>query len=454
MNQLVHLFHRIRAAALPLAFAMPVVRLLGFVIVTAYALRTLNPGDMGLWYVLQQIASLSAAIELGFGATVGRHASYYAAGSEEVPTFGLAAKLTANSSPRFDLLAGLVSACRRLYSYFGAASVILALVAGGLWLTHGEASMLQTRSQFAAYVLMAFGAGFNLFGLYWLAILLGINQPRNYYAFMIVGLLVNYSIALLGLWSGLGVAALASGYVIWNIVPRVLARHKILRTIPASTWAHVKRARLATIWPITWRGGLATLSSSFTIPITTVICARVADLDTAGSYGLCMQIALLIHVLAASWQSVKLPLIAQWQAQHRFSDIRRLCRQRMALSLLTYAAAAAAIIALGPWVLSLIGSRTPPLPTAQWIALMFVVGLDLWVGLHSAALLTENRVPHLAPFVVSALISAPLAWFLGRLWGVWGLLAAPAIAQITWSYWWTPMLFWRRVSRKRELENA
>lgn len=431
---------------------MPLVRLLGFMLVTAYALRTLSPADMGLWYVLQQIASLSAAIELGFGATVGRHAAYYAAGCEQVPVIGLMDKPAANTAPRHDLLAGLVSACRRLYSFFGGVSVLLVLVGGGLWLLRGEVSMLQTHSQYAAYVLMALGAGFNIFGLYWLSILLGINQPRTYYIFMIVGLGMNYGIALIGLWSGYGIAALALGYLIWNIVPRLLARRRVLQAIPASAWVQLKRVRLASIWPVTWRGGLATLSVSFTIPITTIICARVANLDTAGSYGLCMQIALLLHILSASWQSVKLPLITQWQAQHRFSDVRRLCRQRMGLSLATYGLAAAAIVAFGPWALDLIGSRTAPLPTAQWSILMLVVGLDLWVGLHAAALLTENRVPHLVPFMVSALISMPLAWFLGRHWGVWGLLAAPALAQIGWNYWWTPVLFWRSVSRKQELK--
>lgn len=441
------LIQRLRFAALPLAFAFPVVRLLGFIIVTTYALRILAPADIGLWYVLQNIATLSGAIEMGFGNTIGRHASYYFAGADKVPEIGLASAPPAGTEPRFDLLAALLATSRRLYTVVGTISLLAALVGGGIWLMHGEASLLQTRSQTAAYVLMAIGAGLNIYGLYWLSVLLGTNRPRSYYALMIGGLSLNYLVAFVGLWSGLGVAALAMGYVVWYLYPRIHARIKVLRIIPGAARHHAQRLSIKHLWPVTWRGGAATLCSVLTIPITTIICSRVTDLATAGSYGFCMQIALLLHVLASSWHAVKLPLLARWQSQGNVEAIRRVCLQRMGLSVVTYLAGATAAILLGPCLLNFIGSRTPPLPTGQWILLMAVVGADMVIGLHAASLQTENKIPHLRPFFVSAALTVPLAWFLGQRWGVWGLLIAPLLAQSVWNYWWTPTLFWRSLAQ-------
>jgi hypothetical protein len=111
----------------------------------------------------------------------------------------------------------------------------------------------------------------------------------------------------------------------------------------------------------------------------------------------------------------------------------------------TYVVCAAGVILVVPDVLRWLNSNTTLLPAVQLIGLLALVGMDLFVGMHSAILKTGNETPHLMAFVVSGILTVLLSYTMGRLWQVWGILIGAFLAQAAATYWLTPYLCWRRL---------
>lgn len=435
----------VQSAAAWSQFAV-VLRLVGFSVVFIVGVRALPPEELGLWYTLSTIASLAGAIELGFHLTIARYASYFMAGQDRLQAVGIATH-TATSAPRMDCLAGLLRSVRPLYLAFGIVAGINALGFGGIWLLTHTPPMLSTPTHYLTFVILGVGTAYNLVNLYWYATLNGVNRVLQYQQLTALGLAINYVVAVLGLLAGFGIVALAVGQILMILVPRVAARRVIWRMISSEEHKDPEPVPMRTLWPMTWRIGLATLATYTIIPSSRLLCAATIDLETTGAFGLSLQLALTICAFAASWFTVKIPLIAQWQASGRVDAIRHLARTRMTYSLLTCVGLMVPAWFLSPILLEWIGAKTTVLPARYFAAVLALAGMELWMGMHTAALQTTNRAPHLIPMLGTAVLTNLLAYFLGRVYGIGGLLAGYAIGQGLCAYWLIPILFWRSLKK-------
>jgi O-antigen/teichoic acid export membrane protein len=419
-------------------------RAAGFFLVMAYALRILPSSEIGLWYVMLNIAGLAGIVEFGFNPTIGRFASFFMGGSEYVPRLGLNLNPTNGFvQPNFRAVAGLIVMARRLYVRFGIFVMLAMLIGGGVWLASTSEHLSLTRINAIAFAVLALGSGLNMMGLFWQGLQFGINRVRAYNQFFIIGLLLSYAVSFFGLIAGMGLMALVLGFLILNFVCRWLARRDVLSVIPTAAFTDPKPVTWRDLWPMSWRSGAASLAAFLCIQNTTLICSFIADLDTTASYAFSLQLALLLHGFSANWLSVKSPLISYLRAQGAVKEVISIVWKRMLLSLVTFAAGAVLIIFSAPLVLSYVHSRTQVLPIGQMITLFIVIGFDLIIGMHAAMMQTGNRVPHLNPFIVSGVLVTLLGWLMGRTYGIYGLISAMALPQLVYNYWWTPWRCWR-----------
>jgi O-antigen/teichoic acid export membrane protein len=425
------------------AMLVPVVRVTGYLAVLTFGLRLLPPSELGLWYVLSTIASLGGAIELGFHHTIARFASYFMAGQRDVRPIGLGDAPAPAGAPCLDRLAGLMDSARSLYRRFGLAAAFNSIVLGGAWLLGSEPPKLQAPHHVAAFLVVGLGTAYNLSQLYWYATLNGVNRVRLYHGLTVLGLALNYAVSIAGLAAGAGIVALAAGFVLMFYAQRFCARREILRMIPPEAARASVPMALRDLWPMTWRVGLVSLSTYVTISASTLVCAQVLDLATAGSFGLGLQLAMILAAFSASWLQVKAPLISQLRAQRRHREIRAICLRRMGLGVLTYGLGAGAALLAAPPLLRLIESQTQLLPPPQFAALLLFVGMEMFLGMHVAVLQTSNRAPHLAPYVASGLLAVSLAVLLGARFGVWGIVLGLLGVQGAGMYWYVPRLCWR-----------
>ena len=287
-----------------------------------------------------------------------------------------------------------------------------------------------------------------MMGLFWQGLQFGINRVRAYNQFFIIGLLFSYAFSFCALVAGMGLMALVFGLLILNFTCRWLARQDVLAMIPGPAFRAPKPVTWQELWPMTWRSGVTSWAAFLCIQNTTLICSLVTDIDTTASYGFSLQLALLLHGFSANWLWVKYPLISNLRVQGLVTEVINIVWKRMLLSLVTFAAGALVIILAAPLVLNYVHSRTQVLPRGQMIALFVIIGLDLIIGMHAAMMQTGNQVPHLNPFIVSGVLVTLLGWLLGRSYGIYGLIAAVALSQLFYNYWWTPWRCWRDLRKE------
>lgn len=427
------------------AFLVTAARGLGFFLVTAFALRVLPAEDIGLWYTIFGIVSMSLMSEFGFNVTIGRFASYYMGGARRLPAIGLPPP-SAGGEPNYGALNALVAMARRLYRGLAVLTVMAAMAIGGGWLLmNGDAAGLRPM-HIHVFVILALGAGLNMSILFWFGMLYGVDRVRLHNQLMLVGLLVGYVTAFAGLLVGLGLYAMVAGQIVLHAIPRLAARRRILAMLPAETRdGEAEPIAMRLVWPMTWRAGLLYLGSYLSVQNLTLICSFVEDLETTGSFGLTLQLALMLHIFSSVWLSTKLPRINSLRSQGRNREVMHLMARRIPLGVATYAAGAAFLMAAGPPLLKLLGSNTPLLPPVEMAMLFGVVTLNLVVGFHSAVLQTGNEVPHLPAFIFSGVLTAVLGVLLGGQLGVRGVILAPFLSQLLWNYWHTPKLCWQRL---------
>ena len=434
------------------AFLVTFVRAIGFFWVMAYALRKLPSSEIGFWYVMLNIAGLAGIVEFGFNHTIGRFASFFMGGSEYVPPLGLdLCSSNIGVQPNYSAIAGLIVMARSLYVRFGIFVTLAMLVGGGVWVTSRSTHLPLIRTNAIAFSVLAFGSGLNMTVLFWQGLQFGINRVREYNQYFIIGLLISYSVSFLGLVAGMGLMALVFGLLILNFVCRWLARRDVFAIIPRMALINPKPVSWQELWPMTWRSGVASWAAFLCLQNTTLICSLITDISTTASYGFSLQLALLLHGFSANWLWVKYPLISNLRVQGEVKEVVSIVKYRMLLSLVTFVAGSVVIIFATPFMLNVVHSKTQALPNGQLIALFIIVGLDLIIGLHAAMMQTRNQVPYLNPFIVSGVLVTLLGCLLGRSHGIYGLIAAVALSQLIYNYWWTPWRFWRDL-RKETLE--
>jgi O-antigen/teichoic acid export membrane protein len=435
---------RVFKTAVIWAFLVTVLRAAGFFLVMAYALRILPSSKIGLWYVMLNIAGLANIVEFGFNPTIGRFASFFMGGSERVPRLGLnLSPFNDAVQPNYRAVAGLITMARSLYIRFGIFVMLAILIGGGLWFASGAAGLTLAQIDIIAFVLLALGSGINMAGLFWQGLQFGINRVHTYNQYFIVGLLLSYAVSFCGLRAGMGLIALVLGFLVLNFICRLMARWDVLNFIPVTAFADPKPVAWRELWPMTWRSGLATWASFLCIQNTTLICSFITDLNTTASYGFSLQLALLLYNFSSNWILVKYPLISQLRVQGAKKTVVNIVWRRMLLSLITFIAGALMIIIAVPQILIYVHSNTQVLPTGQMIGLFIIVGFDLIIGMHASIMQTGNQVPYLRPFIFSGILVTFLGWSLGRSFGIYGLIAAVALAQVFYNYWWTPLKCWR-----------
>ncbi|MCX7590847.1 MAG: hypothetical protein N2255_04380 [Kiritimatiellae bacterium] len=446
-SSLCALVGRLYTSSTAWASVATLLRVAGFMLVMAYALRKLPPEHIGYWYVMLTIAGFAVACEFGFAQTLGRFASYFHGGISFIPPLGLGPGPCVDG-PNYPALAGLLVVARRLYAALGGVVTLVMLLCGVVWFMLGSARTVPAPMHFhvCAFLLFAIGSGMNMAAFFWPQVLFGMNRVRLTNQLVVLGLFANYLVSLGGLALGTGVAALVLGQLLLLAVPQLLSKRHVLSLIEPSAFAHpVQLVSWSNLWPITWRSGLASLASYASIQATTLLCSRVTDLERTASYGLSLQLAVLLHGFAANWITVSYPRLNEMLARGERVRTAALFCSRMTLVMVTYLVGAVIAFLFGPGVLKILGTKTSLLPASQLGALLVVVGWHLLVGMHADVLRAGNRAPHLVAFVSTAILTTGLGWWMGRTWGIPGLLGAQFAALGTLSGWWTPWRCWREL---------
>jgi O-antigen/teichoic acid export membrane protein len=410
------------------------------VLLLPLVLHKLSTEELGMYYVLLNLVTLAPVIDFGFSPTIVRFVSYAMGGAETLQPQGFVK--AASASPNSRLLWQLFFTTRSLYRYM--AIIVLLLV--GAWGTYMvELRIHETPFPNITRIAWAITLVATVSDVYsnWAVIFLrGMNEVLVSVQISVAASVVRFVVAAALLLGGGGLMSLPLGTLVASLLQQTLARRQCRKRLgghlvpePAHIWQHLR-----TLWPNSWRLGLATVWVCLTTQANTAICVKLLGLASYAQYALSCQLVGIISGMAMVWTQVKWQVVGQHFTQHDYAAMRRLLWPRFWLQHMTYLALAAGLLICGPLLLRWFGSGKQMLPLG-WLVLLAVYSfMELYLGFWISLISTENRIPYLWPTAATCVLTVSLSLILIHTTslGIGALVLSPLLMGSLFNYWYWP----------------
>lgn len=405
----------------------------------------LSSEELGLWYVFMAMAGLAQLLEFGFQPTIARQVSYVYSGAIEIKKTGLP---TAGAGGlKTELLVNVIFASRKIYRIISIFSAVLLIGGGALYISSLSYSG-DSLSIYTSWCVFASASIINFYFGYYNGLLQGRGDITKVNKVIVISKLVLFILAVFLLFCGFGLLAMAVATLLSSALNRVLisrcfydADNKFLKKMnPKENLTNI-------LWGSSWRLGLVQFGSFLILRGNLFIAATFLGLSTAASYGLTLQIAMLIAAIASQLTSLQLPKMNAMQAIGNRNELLRLYSSSVVVGAMLVLLGFLSLIILGDWILTFFNSKTPLL-TIDLLAIMgIVILLEVHHSTSATYLTTCNDVPFLRASIVSGLAVAVLSFVLVK-WGglgVAGLIAGQGVVQALFNNWYWPMTAMRHL---------
>jgi O-antigen/teichoic acid export membrane protein len=412
-----------------------------------FILKMMPSETIGIWSVFVTITAFAGLLDFGFNPSFARNVTYIFSGVSSLRVEGFQSGSHENQSIDYGLLKGLIAAMRWFYLRM---AIILFLLLSTLG-TYYIFSLLQnykgdTKEVYVAWVLLCAINTYNLYTLYYDALLQGKGLVKRSKQIVIAGQTVYLVIAAVLIMIGYGLVAIVSAQASSVIIIRWLSYHSFYtREIKDKFNKIVPRSRkevLAAISPNAIKIGLTMLGSFMVQRSAIIIGSLFLPLEEIASYGVTMQLIAIITGFATIYTSTYQPKIAQLRVKQDNHAIKEVYLKGQIIMLLTYLAGGIALLGLGEWALNLINSKTQLIPTLLLLIAVFISLLESNHSIAGGILLTKNEVP----FFKAALLSGALTILLLQLFfhftnlGLMAMILAPGLAQGVYQNWKWPLV--------------
>jgi len=298
--------------------------------------------------------------------------------------------------------------------------------------------------------------GYNLATSHWLLASQGTNRVRQMHLAHLWSSLVYSVLVSALLWGRLGLAAMVLATAVRGFVLRSFASRAYFEAVPNLRVAalNVDRAILARLWPNARKFGILSIGGFLTAQGSVLVSSNVLSLTETDAFGLTNQITNFIVNFAILWLGVKWPQLTMMRTQGRLQEMAVLFARRLGWVMLTYLALATLVLLWGNPLLVLKGSQHRLIAFPQLLVFLSYMGLQTFYVQFALLALTENTVPFFKVGLATGVCTITLSIVLTLLFGLWGLILAPLIAEAGYSAWFTigvgfasQPLSWRRLLR-------
>ena len=409
--------------------------------VLLFILRYLPQETVGIWHIFQTITTLVVLLDFGFRPSFARNISYIFSGVKHLQKTGI--ENTQSVDIDYSLLKGTLVAMKRFYRLMALAAFVLLASLGTLYL-HYEAlnkySGDHTDAIIAWIILIVINC-YNLYTLYYDALLLGKGYVKRSQQITIIGQTAYLVLAIVLIFCGLGLTAIVSAQLISIIIRRVMSYRvfftKDLKEKIAGAEEQSSKHILNTIFPNAMKVGLTQLGGFCVNQSATLIGTHYLTLADIGSYGITLRIIILIAGMGTVIYQASTPKLAQHRVTDNKNELKRLYGYSVISLVLIMLVGGAALVFLGDWAITFIGGKTHLLPTAMILVMLVIQLLEQNHAVAAGFIMADNKIPFFIPSLVSGAATILLLWvFLGCFnMGLWGMILAPGIAQLAYQNW-------------------
>jgi len=407
-------------------------------------MRYFSPETQGYYYTFAALVAMQTFFELGLNIVVINICSHEWA-QLELDEIGVI-----RGDPRSR--SRLISLGRMLFRWYGLASVLFIVVAGGVgfyFLNEQPDVQVDWHSPWLA---LAIVSGLLLWTLPFNAMLEGCNQVTTVNRFRLIQAIVAnvavWTVMILagGLWAAVAATSARLACELYLILVRY--RH-FFAPFFKSSGEHLISWR-DEVWPLQWRLAIGGLFSYFAFFLLTPVMISYHGVVVAGQMGMTWTVVTAIQAAATAWIQTRVPRFGMLIKEGNFLELDRVFRR------FTMLGALAMILASGTFWLLLVGLTSLENPLVDRLLKPLPTGLLLlaaFVQMLASSLVYYVRAHKQEPFLVIGVISNCLVgltiWRLGSWYGptgaAIGLLAVNAIFTLP-MYW----VVWRRCRRQRD----
>lgn len=424
------------------------------VLLYPFVLTALSAQEVGIWTIFNSISILTLLFDFGFNASFTRNISYIFSGVSELKAKGYEQSVSAVVD--YSLLNSTIKAMRVFYSRIALALFFICITLG----TYYVYCLLDDFNGSRVEVYCAWGVVctvncYLLYTKYYEALLMGKGMVKRSSQINVIGNSVYVVAAVIFLLSGYGLFAVVASQGLSVIVIRVLSYKSFytndIKAVLTNSSDMRYREVLKSIAPNAVKLGLTTLGGFVINRSSTFIGSLFVPLEQMASYGISLQIILIVAQVSTSITRVYMPKICQWRVERNNRAIRRIYWLSSAFLLCVFAVSTVAIVLCGNWALSVIRSETVLLPTAMLVVLAIQCYLDTNHANAADFLTSKNEVPFFKASLLSAAgVVVVLYIFETQLnMGLWGMILAPAIVQALYQNWRWPLMVIKDLKQMR-----
>ena len=420
-------------------------------------LKMLPAETVGVWTIFVTITQLTFIFDFGFNTSFARNVSYVFSGVSLLKRDGYE-HVESSSVDRIDyaLLGGTIRAMRYFYSRMAVVLFVLFAVLGTFYVY----TLMQDYSGNVGEVYIAWGIlvlinSYNLYTLYYEALLNGRGEIKRVHQIILVGNVVYILLAIVLILLGGGLVAIVASQAVSVLLVRFLSKKafytsSIIEGLSVADDSNYKDILYA-ITPNAIKVGLTSLGGFIINKSSLFIGSLFVSLETMGSYGITLQLLVVIGMMAGIVTRVYMPKVFQWRVEERLDLIKQKFYLSSVVMLVIFILSGIIIVLWGDLMLNLLKSSTMLLPTGLLILVFVQHYLEYNHSNAAQYLLSRNEVP----FFKASLISAGgvlLLLFVFLVWldmGMLGMILAPTIVQALYQNWKWPL----EVVKELRIEN-
>ena len=416
------------------------------IILWPFILSQMSADTVGIWNVMITIMGFVALLDFGFQPSFARNISYIFSGVTKLQKVGIQTTVS-NGNINFSLLKGTLNAMRKFYRWMALGVFVILGIAGTAYFYYilQKYSGDRTDAMIAWILLIAINS-YNVYTLYYNALLLGKGYIRRERQIMILSQCVYLSLAIVLIYAGYGLTAIVSSQAVSIILQRILSYRvfftKELKQQLLHTEADETKDILRAISPNAVKVGLTQLGGFCVTKSALLIGSAFLTLEETACYGITLHIIdILARCSTVYYQSIT-PKIAQSRANKDVIKLKYYFVCSVGILVATFLLGGAAIAFLGNWGLNMIGSETKFLPTIMLCVMLLVYLLETNHSIAAGFISADNRIPFFIPSLLSGLGTVVLLWLFLSIfkWGVWGMILSQGIAQLVYQNWKWPSM--------------
>ena len=261
------------------------------VLLLPLVLKFLSEQELGLWYVFVTIGMFVSMVDFGFSPQIARFITYAYAGAISLEKNNVA--VSTNRNANIPLLHKLLFVSHRLYLYLSLL-VLSILSTLGTYYIYSISESLSIKEVLFSWGIFCIASFINILYCYYSAFFRGIGDFVSYNKALLLSKIIQILFSFMGLWSGLGLIAVAFSFFLAGISFRLylsfqLGSFKKKHLFPNKKGEFDKNI-LGVLWHNSWREGLVMLSRYLIVQSSTLLCSLYIDLKETASYALSVQI--------------------------------------------------------------------------------------------------------------------------------------------------------------------